>query len=617
MRADWWTQDDAHDAVISISEEIRSMQSHEFWKCRIHRAIYSADSFGKQRGKYAAAMALLRSTGFASASLNVTRSAVDALVAKLGTKMTAVRPKTIDAEWKVRRKARRMGQFVAGKRESAGYNRLRPLLVRDALLTGTAVVQTAPEHGDIAIDRVPREEILVNPWEARYGKPRQLFRQRTMSREKLAALFPSKRASIEAAGMAELPKWDESYQYVSEHIVSVWEGWHLPSAPEADDGRYVICIEGTTLHSQKWERSRFPFAFLHYCRPDRGFWGTGLVEILAPLQHKVNEIAKDLQEALYFGGQTKMLVRRGSGVNQSHLGKGRHPHTVEVDNPADVTWMPPNPVAQYQLQYLQWMIDLMYELSGVSKLSAQAKKPPGLQSGVALQEYYDIQSERFADFEQNLGHCDVEVSELLIDEAKSLYQDNPDFAADWADQTLIHRIKWADVDMARDEFRMQLEPTSFLPDTRAGKLQLSEKLAEMGIIQGAEIGNLLGGHPDVDKVMRRRNAPLNAVLHHVELLKDEDENLPTPDSHMNLELAMEVMAAEYNDAIAEGAPEEVLERFDEYMQMLEDMAAKTAPAQAPQPGAIPPDGMQPPGVEALPPGAAPEALPGQALPGMA
>ena len=170
--------------------------------------------------------------------------------------------------------------------------------------------------------------------------------------------------------------------------------------------------------------------------------------------------------------------------------------------------------------------------------------------------------------------------------------------------------------MERDQFRMQLEPTSFLPETRAGKLQLSEKLAEMGIIQGEEIGSLLGGHPDIDRAMRRRNAPLNAILHHVELLQDESADLPTPDSHMNLQLAMEVMASEYNDAIAEDAPEEVLERFDEYMQLLENLIKESQPAPQ-QPMAsdgVPP---QPPPMDALPPGAAPEALPGQALPGLA
>ena len=611
MRSPWWKSPEPHNGVTHLAEEIREREKVELWKCRIHEAVYEAEPVSKSLEHRT--LKMLRAAGFSAASLNVTANMVDTLVAKLGTKEVAVKATTTDAEWKFKRKARQITRFIAGKKDSAGYNNMRTELVRDMCLFGTAVVQVAPEFGDIVIDRVPRSEILVDREEAKYGKPRQLLRERTMSRERLAAMFPKSASSIMAATAAEPPSWETGVE-MSQNMVPVLEAWHLPSSPEADDGCYVICIKGDTLLKERYKRQRFPFGFMHYRRPRKGFWGKGLVEQLVPLQYKINEAAKDVQETLYYAGQSKMVLRRGAGVEKNHLGRGTRPHVIEVDNPNDISWQQPSPVFQQQLTHLQFLMDTAYELSGVSKLSAQSQKPPGLQSGIALQEYYDIQSERFAEVEKNMALCDVDVANLLIDEAKSLSEDDPDFSADWADQTLIHRIKWSDVDMDRDQFRMQLEPTSFLPDTRAGKLQLSEKLAEMGIIQGAEIGNLLGGHPDIDRAMRRRNAPLNAILHHVELLQDEDAELPTPDSHMDLQLAMETMAAEYNDAIAEDAPEEVLERFDEYMQLLEDLMKESQPQQP-----MPPEGMptQPPPMDALPPGAAPEALPGQALPGLA
>ena len=613
MRDAWWKSPEPHNGVTHLAEEIRDREKVELWKCRIHEAVYEAEPVSKNL-EYRT-LRLFRGAGFSAAALNVTRNMVDTLVAKLGTKEVSVKATTTDAEWEFKRKARQLTRFVAGKKESAGYNVMRIELVRDMCIYGTAVVQVAPEFGDIVIDRVPRSEILVDSREARYGKPRQLIRERTMSREKLAAMFPKNTQAIMSSAQATLPSWEEESD-CDNNMLAVREAWHLPSAPGASDGCYVICIEGETLLKEPWKRQRFPFGFMHYARPRTGIWGKGLVEQLVPLQHKINEAAKDLQETLYFAGQSKMVVRRGSGVTKNHLGRGARPFLVEVDNPNDISWQQPSPVFQQQLTYLQFLMDTAYELAGVSKLSAQSQKPPGLQSGIALQEYYDIQSERFAEVEKNMALCDVEVANLLIDEAKSLSEDNGEFHADWADQTLIHRIKWSEVDMERDQFRMQLEPTSFLPETRAGKLQLSEKLAEMGIIQGEEIGSLLGGHPDIDRAMRRRNAPLNAILHHVELLQDESADLPTPDSHMNLQLAMEVMASEYNDAIAEDAPEEVLERFDEYMQLLENLIKESQPAPQ-QPMAsdgVPP---QPPPMDALPPGAAPEALPGQALPGLA
>jgi len=53
-------------------------------------------------------------------------------------------------------------------------------------------------------------------------------------------------------------------------------------------------------------------------------------------------------------------------------------------------------VPQEMYAQLQRLIEYAYQQSGVSSLAAQGQKPAGLNSGEAIRNYDDIQSDRFA-----------------------------------------------------------------------------------------------------------------------------------------------------------------------------------------------------------------------------
>ncbi|WP_434127598.1 hypothetical protein, partial [Enterococcus faecium] len=71
--------------------------------------------------------------------------------------------------------------------------------------------------------------------------------------------------------------------------VKIVEAWHLPSGYDADDGRRVMVCRDLVLEDEPWTRLRHPFALLHYSPPVRGWYGHGLVSMLAAPQAKIND----------------------------------------------------------------------------------------------------------------------------------------------------------------------------------------------------------------------------------------------------------------------------------------------------------------------------------------
>jgi hypothetical protein len=117
--------------------------------------------------------------------------------------------------------------------------------------------------------------------------------------------------------------------------------------------------------------------------------------------------------------------------------------------------------------------------------------------------------------------------------------------------------------------------------------------------------------PDLERFNRYRNASFELVEKHCEILANPKQPMPHPDPIMNLELATEMIKGDLQRAEAEGAPEEVLERYRNYL--LEVAAIQeTEGMAAPMPGAMPGEGAGP-----LPPAPPPEALgaPGEGMPG--
>lgn len=597
----WWAQKkrslDLATAVWSRVTRIRARRQENNLRDLIREAMYLGRPMGEGTGD-------LRTTPLwaadrsAPANINVIRSKVQAITSR----MSKHRPFPIisceDAGWTEKRFAKRVSSVLRTRLAQTHMEKERTLRVRDAIIRGTGLAKVVrTSRNDVAIERVPRSEVIVGPREGYYGTPRSLFQVRSYPLEVIRAKYPEYKKEIEAEASRAVQygdgwyEWGDDWADDSEHVLVI-EGWHLPSGWDAKDGRHVITLKGAVLLDEDWSRPRFPFAFLHWDPPVRGMWGTGLVEDLSGPQIKINDVSRDIQEALYYGAQLTIFTPRRSNVNKEHL-RGRHPKVVEYDGQIP-TYLAPLPVSQQLFQFLDWLINWCDDASGLSRDFQSGKTQLGAgASGKAIDTLDDIQSDRFAMFQLHDSLHMVDVGALVIDEARALYEE---FAKSelppW-----IAECKWNKVDIDDGAYHLKLEPINFLPDTRSGKLETVAELGKAGLIQDPNDMLDLFDEPDLQRANRKLLGPRRAIARVMSDLADPDVDFYTltPDAFFPLEAGIAEARAEYDDAWANDAPDEVLSRFRDWIRLAEHELERAQPPAPP----IAPPGMSTSGPEMM------------------
>ncbi len=529
-----------------------------------------------------------------------------------------------DAGWSEKRYAQRASRVLRRKMGQSKVERLSPVIVRDCLIRGTGVAKVYRDGGDVGIEGVPRCEILVDPQESRYGDPRLMAQVKRVSRDVLCAMFPEHHDFILAAGRAGREEW-EPYEGTSDaDQVEVGEVWKLPSSAGYGDGCHAIVMRGKLLKKEPWLRPRFPFAFFHWCPPPigTGFWGTGLVSEAAPTQKEVNDTLKDMGEAIALAHQLKVFVQRGSNIDKNHM-RARNPVVIEHDGQLP-QYVAPTPFNQAVLEYLKWRIQQAYETCGISQASAAAKSALGNQaSGKALDTQYDIESDRFADVENQYAQFRVDLGQLMLDEARAIADD--DTEADKKSDDYVKPARWiTSIDWKKlktdcGDYHLVLEPVNFLPDARSGKLAQVKEMADAGLLSNPMQTAALFEEPDIARANRYQLGPYKRIEKWLEDLANEDVPLedcaPDPFLAARADMAREMCLGELDMAIAEEADEEVLGRYRWALQMLkgavEELDAQAAAVQSPappagapaMPGAPVPPGMPPmdPNMMPMPP----------------
>jgi hypothetical protein len=618
----WWAMSGDAQAA-AVWNHLTALEGRERLRIardQINERIYSSNVSGTRGGVDIAT--LLRSVGFQAADLNFARQIIDALVARIGNNQPAIRPDADGADWTMRRQAKLIDKLLTGEMEQLDMQAEAPLALRSALVTRGGAIKITAHKGDIVGDRVPVDEFRMDDREARYGKPRQLHHVKQVAREVLLRDFPEHAGAIRDADPAKRREGElEEFTGLGgeTNMVDVAESWHLPSHKDADDGVRLLSIRGRVLDTEKWTRPRFPVAFIRWSPPQRGFWGCSLMDELAALQFKVNELARDLLQNVYFTSALAVFTRRNADISEKKLA-GKQPYTVEVDNPGDIQFVAPDGFSPAQFQLLQWLIQQMYEVSGVSQLMAQSKNPLGAgASGAALSEFYDIESERFSQLELAYARLWRDCGRLIIDAAQDLSQTKEFKRREvrWVKRGVIQRVKWGDVktDLFNDDrYQLRLEAAGYMPKTRSGKLQAVEQLIAGGFLDPKWAPSLLD-FPDLEQANMIRQAPVEFVIAAMEdildcevdedgmVIDEKSADMPTPIPEADLELCMAVGKALVLQQTAEKAPEGVIRRARLWCELVDvelqkgaqaanlnataGMGGAMAPDQGTRPGAAP------------------------------
>jgi hypothetical protein len=211
----------------------------------------------------------------------------------------------------------------------------------------------------------------------------------------------------------------------------------------------------------------------------------------------------------------------------------------------------------------------------VSQLSATSAKPAGLNSGKALREYNDLETERFMAVAQRYEKAFMDAAPIFIDLAKELDEDTDGrYQVKVKGRKFMQTIKWGDVSLEEDKYIMHIFPTSALSSTPAGRLQDVQELIQAGFI-GREDAMKLLDFPDLQAFYNYETAPGEDIDMVIERIVDDGVYM-TPEPYQSLDAGITKMQKAYLLFRSQNCPEERLElirRWIEDANALLDRAA--------------------------------------------
>jgi hypothetical protein len=581
----WWALDE-DEAVSSISSTLGHLQKQQ--TARMIQHVVGMRLYGNLSMLGVGGVALARAQNSRMIrdriSYNVVQSATDTVTSKIGKN----RPRPLflpsGGDYKIQRKAKGLNRFVEGVfYENRAYD-LGPIIFRDGAVFGDGVVHVFRRNDRVAWERVLSSELWVDEIDGFYGEPRSMHRTKNVDRGMLLDLFPDdkeyrgRQAKILEVNMAR-PDEAGVYQTISD-LVNVRESWHLPSGPDADDGCHMISIQNAVLFKEQWKHDYFPFARFTWSPRLWGYWGQGLAEQLQNLQLEINKLMQLIQRSFHLGGTFKLLIENTSKIVTEHLSNEVGAVIRYTGIKPDYVVPPLVPVEIYQ--HLVTLKMAAFEVAGVSMLSAVSQKPAGLDSGKALREFNDIESDRF----QTIGHAYetffMDLARLSVETAKDI---GKSYKVRSVNRNRAQIISWKDVELKEQDYVLQCYPVSSLPREPAGRLATVQEYMRAGLVTPRQ-GKRLLDFPDLEA----SDSLSNAAEEYLEMILEKivDEGIMTPvEPYDDLKLAREAALEHYAWGKSQGLEEERLDLLRDFMSGIDRLEALANPPPAP-PAAITP-----------------------------
>lgn len=572
----WWeeSKNKSHDALASLVHFLDDNQPHHKTDAIRHMRLYGNLDVGLGPFRYNRSQS---NNATNRVTLNVIKSCCDTLTAKIAKNKPRPLFLTSGGDFSAQRRAKMMTKYVDGVFYATDAYAIAQKCFLDAAVWGTGIMAVYRDDDKIKLERVMPTEICVDDVEGLYGKPGNLYRRKYIPRTLALRLFPKKKTDILAANQIES---DEGTGNGIADMIEVREAWHLASKEGATDGRYVVAIDGATLVDEVYTHDYFPFVFLRLGEKLAGFWGCGIAEQLVGTQLEINKLLRNITSQINLLSAPKVLLEVGSKVVSSHMTNEIGTILNYVGQKPDL-WLPQT-VHPEIFQHLERLVRFAYEITGVSQMSASSQKPAGLESGKAIREFNDIESERFVVVGQQWERFFVQLAQRVIALTREIYKDsNGELSVTLQSKKFIRKIDWSDASLEEDEYVMQIFPSSALPNSPAGRLASIQELIAAGFI-GPEEGIKLLDFPDLESANNLLTAALEDIDMTIELMIDEMIYNP-PEPMQNLELGLKRFQSAYLRARVDGVPEERLELLRRWMldaQAMLNVGQDTAPAMA-------------------------------------
>ncbi len=563
--------------------------------------------------------------------VQLSRALVSTATAKIAGKQ---RPKAMfcvtNGDWSVKRKAKKKERFVEAvmqQRQDGGHDAYEVLLesFKDCAYADCGATKFWPdfEGKRIVIERVLPWELVFDPRETRSGTPLNWFHDYGYDRFKLAARFPKFEREIMAAPSINetSPGRDEGNAKAARQV-RVVEGWRVALSKDKP-GVHCISVGGVDLTGgEEWRWTFAPFELQVWEKWRIGCLGTSLVEITAAICEEVNQAYDRWSQAERLGSQMIGQAEENSVRPEDIESNKQMTWILRNAGTPPVTIQAPETQGAASMAWFRQGIELAFNMSGVSQADSAAQREEGLASGEAQRTVATIKSERFAVQWQSYERVGaIGATRQILRCADEIYDVvGDDFTVSYADGAYLQELKYADLNVELPDEAIQVYAVSGLVNTPADRLDLAEKLFNMGILSQDGFLRVIQAK-DIDRELERMNTQEALLEKYMEQWRDYEgkDDIESgkfkyrgPKKWLNLEEAIVQVGRAYMQAEIDEAPDQNLEWFIKFLGDCDTLLQRLAEKQAQLKAAA---GGAPSALAALPGGPAPGgALPPQGGP---
>lgn len=418
----------------------------------------------------------------ANPQLNVIASCIDTLHSKIA--QSKVRPffTTVNGTFKDIQCVKQAQQFFDTFYDEQNVNKKVSDAFKDACIFDTGVIYINEETR--TIERALPFQVYVRPAEVNYNKiTRAFYEQRDLP----VSLLPEK----------VLSKFkNKSLEYVDFGVY-----YDTLNKTKAYTGN------GSIILTEPYEADVVPFVFLYYKNPVLGNVTTSVADQLINIQQEINILMAKIKDASQLSSALTFLVPEGSSVKTTQLNNrigNVLTYKPQANGGLPVTSATPAFIDDQYISLLNELIQKAYDIVGISQLSAQSKKPTGLNSGIALATMEDVESDRF---ETQLN----QVIRAFIDIAKTCIKVFPQDENILPEISNRVAIKWKDIVKESSNMSIQYSGADNLSKDPSTKLQQLQQLSMAGVIPAARIPQLMQ-IPDLEMGYSLSNNAIDAVM---------------------------------------------------------------------------------------------------------
>ena len=570
----WWLDESADDQLTKLKGMIVSLQTS--YTSRVSRYQIGSRLYGVMdmtgAGNRYAGSASFGSTGPNlpdRIQYNVVQSCCDTLLSRTSKIRPRARFLTNNGTFKEASLSKKLNSFIEGVFvEAKLYDTVRSI-TRDALVFGDGFAKVYSKFDRIIIERVNPSELYVDEVECTsQAEPTHMYHIKMVTRSKLMAAYPELAEKI--ASSQQLFNARTHATSPNTDLIEMIEGWKLGDTEDRKDGRCILAVPDCVLEMCEFDSKTFPVARLSWTQPFSGYWSQSLAEQLKSTQIEINKTVATIQRSVHLAGTFKILVANGSQIPTESFNNGVGTVIKYVGTPPQ--YITP-PVVQPELySYVETLSQRAYQISGISQLAAYSQKPAGLDSGVALREYSDIETQRFQEWSQDVESFYVSIAQICMSQAGKIAEDNKGrYPVTIVGNRGLEKVDFKNLKVGEESYRISVFPSSSLPNDPAGRLAQIDELIKRGLLDPVEQRNLLS-FPDLEASNTLSTAQSDVLT---KILEDmiENQTYTAPSPLMNLQLATKMALQYVALAMKLNEPFETIEMLEQFLKECANLQA--------------------------------------------